>query len=137
MPGSLQGNQALPLKLVSNKSCFGHTEGAAGAAGLLLAAASISDSLAPPSMHLINLNPYVSAAFDGWRAQKLLHSAVPRQKQGKATKHLKPTKMRKTGADNGPLRIMCTVQGHICSVIAILSPGKSSAHNLRRYCDLV
>ena len=30
----------VPLALLSNKSCFGHTEGAAGLTGFLLAAAS-------------------------------------------------------------------------------------------------
>jgi 3-oxoacyl-(acyl-carrier-protein) synthase len=33
-----------PLALLSNKSCFGHTEGAAGLTGFLLAAASAAHS---------------------------------------------------------------------------------------------
>jgi acyl transferase domain-containing protein len=64
--------QALPvaaqLTLLSNKSCYGHTEGAAGLTGLLLAAEAVSQAAATPIMHLRNVNPYVSAALGDWSA---------------------------------------------------------------------
>lgn len=71
-----------PLELVSNKSCFGHTEGAAGLTGLLLAVGSLQDASRPPIMHLSNQNPYVGAAFADWQRQLGLTAAVPRQAHG-------------------------------------------------------
>ena len=54
-----------PLSLMSNKSCYGHTEGAAGLSGLLLAAGSLRTQAAVPIMHLRQLNPHVAAALLG------------------------------------------------------------------------
>lgn len=71
-----------PLQLVSNKSCFGHTEGAAGLAGLLLAAAGLGAAGAPPIMHLRNCNPHLATALDSWRSQSGLTAALPLQFTG-------------------------------------------------------
>ena len=71
-----------PLELVSNKSCFGHTEGAAGLTGLLLAVGCLQDASRPPIMHLGNPNPHVGAAFADWQRQLGLTAAVPRQTHG-------------------------------------------------------
>ena len=43
-----------PAVLLSNKACFGHTEGAAGLTGLLLAVAAASAQSAAPICHLIS-----------------------------------------------------------------------------------
>lgn len=75
-------HQGRPLELVSNKSCFGHTEGAAGLTGLLLAVGSLQDASRPPIMHLSNPNPHVGAAFADWQRQMGLTAAVPRQAHG-------------------------------------------------------
>lgn len=50
--------------LLSNKSCYGHTEGTAGITSLLLATAALNNLSAPQVMHLRDINPYVSAALD-------------------------------------------------------------------------
>ena len=61
------------LSLASVKSCYGHTEGAAGITGLLLAAAATHQQCIPPVVNLRNLNPYVEAALS-------VHgTAIPRQ----------------------------------------------------------
>ena len=59
LPGSGSGRPggqpAAPVTLASNKSCYGHTEGAAGLTGLLLAASMASQQAAPaihaPAQH--------------------------------------------------------------------------------------
>ena len=63
--GSGAQPQARPLGLMSNKSCYGHTEGAAGLLGLLLAAGALRMQAAVPIMHLRQLNPHVAAALQG------------------------------------------------------------------------
>ena len=80
LPSSARpGGSAAPLTLASNKACYGHTEGAAGLTGLLLAACMAGQQAAPAIMHLRNTNPYVEAALADWsgRGSKPLH--VPRQ----------------------------------------------------------
>ena len=84
LPGSngsgRPGGQPAPLSLASNKSCYGHTEGAAGLTGLLLAASMASQQAAPAIMHLRSMNPYVQAALSDWAARgggRALH--LPRQ----------------------------------------------------------
>ncbi|GAB4814934.1 hypothetical protein N2152v2_001980 [Parachlorella kessleri] len=54
------------ITLVSNKSCFGHTEGAAGLTGLLLASCVDLQATVPGVMHLRQVNPYVESALAGW-----------------------------------------------------------------------
>ena len=73
------GSSSGPLTLASNKSCYGHTEGAAGLTGLLLAACMAGQQTAPAIMHLRTINPYVAAAVADWGGQggKRLH--LPRQ----------------------------------------------------------
>lgn len=54
------------VALVSNKSCYGHTEGTAGITGLLLSIAVTHEQKTPGIMHLRNVNPYVAAAMRDW-----------------------------------------------------------------------
>lgn len=90
--------QALPLStsdapasgdkiLVSNKACYGHTEGTAGLTGLMLAGLVINQSSAPAVMHLRSFNPYVQAALSDWsKGQR--GPVVPRQTSPKILKGL-------------------------------------------------
>ncbi len=73
-----------PLELVSNKSCFGHTEGAAGLTGLLLAVGCLQDCSRPPIMHLRGMNPHVGAALVDWHRQMGLEAVIPRQAHGES-----------------------------------------------------
>lgn len=68
------------LTLGSAKACFGHTEGAAGLTGALLALQPLARALCPPIMHLCALNPYVTAALGGWarHGPQTLTAALPR-----------------------------------------------------------
>ena len=75
------GSSTAPLALASVKSCYGHTEGAAGLTGLLMAAAAAAQQAAPPVMHLRNVNSYVEAALGDWRKHSQLSAAIPRQQQ--------------------------------------------------------
>lgn len=67
-----------PRALVSNKACYGHTEGAAGLTGLLLASSVLSRSALPAIMHLRAINPYVQAALSDWGHKARSPAAVPR-----------------------------------------------------------
>ncbi len=60
------------------KACFGHTEGAAGIHGALLAVTAAQAAAAPPVMHARSLNPYVSAALSDWRARCRVAPVIPR-----------------------------------------------------------
>ena len=75
-------NKTAMLTLGSIKSCYGHTEGAAGITGLLLAAQMASRLCVAPIMHLRNMNPYVEAALGDWQNHSHIAATVPRQKQG-------------------------------------------------------
>jgi 3-oxoacyl-(acyl-carrier-protein) synthase len=70
---------ARQVMLVSNKSCYGHTEGVAGLSGLLTAMSSARHLSAPPIMHLRDINSYVAASLDDGRSQAGFSFAVPRQ----------------------------------------------------------
>ena len=81
--------QALPrghsgVAVISNKSCWGHTEGAAGLTGLLAAMGSLRHAALPAIMHLRDMNPYVTTALADWSRQRGggAHSGVaaPRQR---------------------------------------------------------
>lgn len=74
---------AAPIALVSNKSCYGHTEGTAGLSGLLLAVTLVQQELHAPVMHLRNLNVHVAAAIQDWRKSQLTAN-IPVQPQGAA-----------------------------------------------------
>ena len=65
---ALPGQAGAPggITLLSNKSCYGHTEGTAGVTGLLLAVAGLHSQAAPQVMHLRNLNPYVGTSLADW-----------------------------------------------------------------------
>ena len=83
-PAWIAGGSSTPrsLQVISNKSCYGHTEGAAGLTGVLLALCASSKIGVPPVMHLRSWNPHVAAALDTWRSQSKLTAAVPTQAAG-------------------------------------------------------
>lgn len=62
------------------QACYGHTEGAAGLTGVLMATGVASRQQCPGIMCLRNINSYVSAALGDW-AQKgsSAGSFAPRQ----------------------------------------------------------
>ena len=64
----------------SVKSVYGHTEGAAGLTGLLLAHAHLVTSCQPSVMHLRNVNPYVQAALQDWRKSHSAEAVIARQR---------------------------------------------------------
>lgn len=61
------------------QACYGHTEGAAGITGLLLAMQSMLQRSAAGIMSLRDMNPYVSAAVADWAKQAGLAPMLPRQ----------------------------------------------------------
>ena len=63
----------------SKQACYGHTEGAAGLAGAMTAAALCCSALAPPVTTLRQLNPYMAAAASDWRARQGMQAEIPRQ----------------------------------------------------------
>ena len=68
------------LTVGSVKSVYGHTEGAAGLTGILMAAAALQNAAAAPVANLGALNPYVASALEGWtKAGSSSAAAVPRQ----------------------------------------------------------
>lgn len=75
--GNTTGGSHAPLTLASNKSCYGHTEGAAGLTGLVLAASLVCQQATTAIMHLRSMNTYVEAALGDWgaRGHKLIHLA--------------------------------------------------------------
>jgi Beta-ketoacyl synthase, C-terminal domain len=66
------------LALSSVKSCYGHTEGAAGLTGTLFALQELAMSCRPAVMNLRNTNPYIQAAFTDWMRTHKLTPSVPR-----------------------------------------------------------
>jgi acyl transferase domain-containing protein len=66
-----------PVVLASNKSCFGHTEGAAGLAGAVLAVQATLQALTPPVVGLRSVNPYVAQTLG--EGPGAAAAAVPRQ----------------------------------------------------------
>ena len=48
------------------QACYGHTEGAAGVTGALLAAGALARRMAPGIVNLRDVNPYVGAAAADW-----------------------------------------------------------------------
>lgn len=74
--GGLQAPVRAPIAIASVKACFGHTEGAAGLTGALLAAQSLSRACTPAVMHLRTPNAYVEAALADWRKQHRISAQV-------------------------------------------------------------
>lgn len=70
-------HEAAPA-LLSVKSCFGHTEGAAGLTGALLAIGVLQNWSLSPIAGLRVLNPYVASTLSSWRSSV----KVPRQYSG-------------------------------------------------------
>lgn len=62
----------------SVKSCYGHTEGAAGLTGTLLAMQSLLNKAGAPVLHLRNMNPYVESTFADWKSFHQLTPVIPR-----------------------------------------------------------
>ena len=73
------GSHPRVLALGSNKSCFGHTEGAAGLTGALLATMALQQQALPPVVGLREVNPYVAAALGDWHSRHSLPAVLPRQ----------------------------------------------------------
>lgn len=71
------------LTVGSVKSCFGHTEGAAGLTGVILAAHAMRLMESPGIMHLRTVNPYVASAISEWQRRQVAVSA-PRQRSAQA-----------------------------------------------------
>ena len=63
----------------SKQACYGHTEGAAGLAGAMTAAALCCSALAPPLTTLRQLNPYTATAASDWQARQGMQAEIPRQ----------------------------------------------------------
>ena len=61
------------------QACFGHTEGAAGVTGALMAAGALAQHMAPGITNLRNANPYVEAAAADWRTGGGHAAVFPRQ----------------------------------------------------------
>lgn len=61
------------------QACYGHTEGAAGTTGLLLAVQSMAQRSAAGIMCLREVNPYVGAAVADWATRAGHGPALPRQ----------------------------------------------------------
>lgn len=72
----VQHTQPQQVHLASVKACYGHTEGAAGLTGFLLAAHSLHGQACTPIMHLGHVNPFVEAALADW-ARGSTKSAIP------------------------------------------------------------
>ena len=83
-PAPRSGATRGPLVLGSVKSCYGHTEGAAGVTGIFLAAESLRQRSHPGVLSLRSMNPYVAAALGDWRKAGVA-SSVPRQSGAGAT----------------------------------------------------
>jgi len=81
---ALNSTNNRPLALGSIKSCYGHTEGAAGLTGLFLAIKSAQDVSSAPIMHLRTINAYVESGLGEWSTQHKLEAAVPKQTFGGA-----------------------------------------------------
>ena len=75
--GATEGVSALPLA-GSVKACFGHTEGAAGIHGAMLAILAVQQQAAPALMHLRTLNAYVSSAIADWTPSCNLSASAPK-----------------------------------------------------------
>ena len=69
------------LTLSSAKACYGHTEGAAGLTGALLAMQSSLVSLHTPILHLAKMNSYVEAAVGDWARVHSLAGMAPRSRK--------------------------------------------------------
>ena len=59
-----EDNNRGAMVLASVKSCFAHTEGAAGLTGALLAIGALNAQICPSVVNLRNINPYVASSLD-------------------------------------------------------------------------
>lgn len=75
------------ISLGSVKACYGHTEGAAGVTGALLASSELRIQSRPAVMHLRTMNPYVEAALQDWRKSSGAEASIARQTQPSSTSH--------------------------------------------------
>ena len=60
------------------KACYGHTEGAAGIHGAMLAVLAVQRRGVPAIMHSRTLNPYVQAALEDWQASCNVSASIPK-----------------------------------------------------------
>jgi acyl transferase domain-containing protein/acyl carrier protein len=78
---SQQTDRALGLGSV--KSCYGHTEGAAGLTGVLLAVMAVEFQVMAGVMHMRNINPHVAGTWDReWRKPGVAPSVVRQASTG-------------------------------------------------------
>jgi acyl transferase domain-containing protein len=77
-----------PLLLGSVKSCYGHTEGAAGVTGVFLAIQPLQTRCHPAVLNMRSMNRYVEAALRDWR-KRTMTVGVARQRS--AASSLCPT----------------------------------------------
>lgn len=73
------GPKTWTVDLGSVKACYGHTEGAAGLSGLLLATSALYHGAALPLMHLRQVNPYVESSLMSWTSHGRPMAMLPRQ----------------------------------------------------------
>ncbi len=85
--GSSGSNSHGGVTIMSNKAAFGHTEGTAGIAGLLLAAAALDSQAAAPVLHLRAINPYVEASLSDWGRSQGSFGARPLRQLAPALLH--------------------------------------------------
>ena len=78
-PESASGNRYVPSGLLAVKSCYGHTEGAAGLTGLLMTAMALHHRAWPGLSHCRTLNPHVSSALRPRGDGEQNGASVPRQ----------------------------------------------------------
>ncbi|KAK9864440.1 hypothetical protein WJX84_006132 [Apatococcus fuscideae] len=81
--GRALGSKARPgtdhvqrLALTSVKSCYGHTEGAAGIAGAQMALATLSSRARAPILNLRSVNSYVAGSWEEWVQERALMPAT-------------------------------------------------------------
>ena len=74
------------LTLASSKTCFSHTEGAAGLTGIVSAFQAGQHLVAAPFVNLRSVNPYIEFALSEWKTLSFNGLiTVPRQPQGYAS----------------------------------------------------
>lgn len=86
LPGAVRTEYSACCPLAGSvKACFGHTEGAAGIHGAMLAILTVQQQAAPALMHLRAFNAYVSTAIAEWASSYNLNATAPKVRHKKLT----------------------------------------------------